>query len=88
MIHAVTPDPHMVTMGFSKSTLWVLKTSSNSCLAKYVPSLFSNFPNGILIAPGACPEGIGRGSGSEPAKRPAERASINVNSFLEYKQIE
>src|SRR5262245_49647259 len=74
-ITAVTPEPQVVIIGLSVSIPAFLKASAIfSGDARRPFSMIS--VEGTLRAPGMWPERRpGRGSGSLPAKRPAERAS-------------
>jgi hypothetical protein len=72
---AVTPEPQVVTTGFSRSTPDASRTCRNSLMGLSFPlSLKSR--NGTFTAPGICPDRMpGLGSGSAPENRPGPRAS-------------
>jgi hypothetical protein len=72
---AVTPEPHVVMIGLSVSTPAFLNAAA--ILSGEANRPFSTISvEGTLWAPGMWPERRpARGSGSLPAKRPAERAS-------------
>ena len=83
---AVTPEPHVVTMGRSSATPADWKACRSASGGRSVPSGLKSRSYGRLRLPGMCPpRRPGRGSGSVPAKRPAERASttwaVRVSRF-------
>jgi len=75
MTAAVTPEPHVVVIGWWRSTFFVAKYSRSLSAGLRRPSSTSS-GKGMLMAPGMWPElKPGRGSGAVPLKRGADRAS-------------
>ena len=82
-MHAVTPDPQLVTTGREPSTPACANRARTASVARNVPSAFSRSVYGRFAEPGMCPLRIpARGSGTSPVKRPAARASSNSSACV------